>query len=54
VDHAFVLYERTVWWRRSAFGVDALNCGVELSKSVATIDERDLRKQQNEEQAEND
>jgi len=53
MDHAFVLGERIILWRRSALGVEALNRGVQTAKAVATIGERRLRDQQNDKDDEN-
>ncbi len=53
MDHAFVLGERIVLWRWSAFRVEALDRGAQPAELVATIDKRRLRKQQNEEDDEN-
>jgi hypothetical protein len=53
MDHTFVLGERIVLRRRSAFRVEALNRGAQTAEVVATIDEGRLRKQQNEKDDEN-
>jgi hypothetical protein len=53
VRDALVFHEPVVFLESRAFGVNALNGGVELAEVVATIGKRDLREQQNDEDDEN-
>ena len=53
MDHPFVFLEPVVVLRRSTFGVEALEGGVQPAEFVATIDKRRLRKQQNEKDDQN-
>jgi hypothetical protein len=49
VDHTFVFRITMIRLEWNAFSVDALDRDVQPSEVVATIDKRNLRKQQNEE-----
>jgi hypothetical protein len=53
VDHALVFREAIVLLRRDAFGIYALDRCVQPAEFVATVSERDLREQQNQEDNEN-
>ena len=53
MDHAFVFREAIVLLRSDAFRVNTLDRGMEPPEVVATINKRDLREQQNEEDDEN-
>jgi hypothetical protein len=53
VNHALVFCEASVLLIRSAFRVETLDSGVQPAEVVATIDEGNLRKQQNKNDAEN-
>ncbi|HKR21836.1 MAG TPA: hypothetical protein VJS17_04535 [Pyrinomonadaceae bacterium] len=54
VSDAFVFLERAVLLEQRAFGVGAQDGGVQAAEIVSTVNERDLRKQQNAKDDEND
>jgi hypothetical protein len=53
VRDAFVFHEAIVCFLSRAFGVDALNGGVQPAEVISTIGKRDLREQQNAEDDKN-